>query len=373
MTKREMNLRIFQGRDIPHVLFQPRIEPWYDWHRHFGTVPPLYGAMSLLDLYDDLDISMRYVHYYTGMPDPVTVRYTGAVRHTVESLSATQRREVFSTPHGDLVTMHHLTVDNAWRAATFPVKDLDGLRALAWLYDNTEFHFSAENLAEGDAYMGDRGVPQFWVPKSPYQALCQAWMTLEDFIYALVEHPGLVEAVMERIDASYDALYEELTSAKQVQILNFGENVHASLLSPQYFEDYLVPFWEKRSGQLRASGIFTYMHLDGHFRTLLPYLKDLPFDGLEALTPLPQGDVTLEEMRDAIGDKILLDGIPALLFMDDYSMEQLAQCVEKVVAYFAPRLVLGISDEIPQGVGEQGIEKVRWVSEYCRRCVPSAL
>lgn len=365
MNKREMNLRIFQRLDVPHILFQPRIEPWYDWHRHFNTLPERYRAMTLLDLYDDLDISMRYVHYFTGMPDPVIVQYGPAVPHVLEDVSPTKRREVFSTPHGDLVTMHHLTVDNVWRAASFPVKNVDNLRALAWLYDNTEFHFSPDRFAQGDAYIGDRGVPQFWVPKSPYQALCQIWMTLENFIYALVEHPGLVEDVMRRIDASYDALYLELSQADQVQIVNFGENVHASLLSPRYFEDYLIPFWEKRSTQLRDAGIFTYMHLDGHFRSLLPYLKHLPFDGLEALTPRPQGDVTLEEIRDAIGDKILLDGIPALLFMDDYAIDHIAECTETVIAYFAPRLVLGISDEIPQGVGEQGIEKVRWISKYC--------
>jgi hypothetical protein len=366
MTKREMNLRIFRGEPVDHVLFQPRIEPWYDWHRHFNTLPERYRDMTLRDLYDDLDVSMRYVHYFTGMPDPVVATYAPEVVHLVEQSAPDRRREIFRTPHGDLVTIHHLTVDNVWRAAGLPVRTLDDLRALAWLYDRTEFHFSPGNFAEGDAYIGDRGLPQFWVPKSPYQALCQIWMTLEDFIYALMEHPKVVEDVMRRIDASYDPLYEELTAFGHLHLLNFGENIHASLLSPQYFEDYLIPFWDKRANQLRKGGIASYMHLDGHFRPLLPYLKDLPFDGLEALTPLPQGDVTLEEMRDAIGDKILLDGIPALLFMDDYSMEDVAECTEKLIAYFAPRLVLGISDEIPQGVGEQGIEKVRWIAGYCR-------
>lgn len=367
MTKREMNLRVFQGSDIPEILFQPRIEPWYDWHRHFASLPERYRESSLLDLYDDLDISMRYIHYYTGIPESVMPHYDERVRHTMHDESATQRREVFSTPHGDLVRMHRLTIDNTWRNTTFPVTDPSGLRALAWLYDHTEFQFSAKNFGQGDAYVGDRGVPQFWVPKSPYQALCQIWMTLEDFIYALAEHPALVEDVMQRIDASYDRLYEQLTADSSVQIINFGENVHAALLSPRYFEEYLVPFWEKRSNQLRTSGVFTHMHLDGHFRPLLPYLKDLPFDGLEALTPMPQGDVTLEEMRDAIGDKILLDGIPALLFMDDYSLEDVAKCTEKIIEYFWPRLVLGISDEIPQGVGDQGIDKVRWIADYCKR------
>jgi hypothetical protein len=36
-------------------------------------------------------------------------------------------------------------------------------------------------------------------------------------------------------------------------------------------------------------------------------------DGIEAITPEPQGDVTLEEMKEGLGDDlVLLDGIPAL-------------------------------------------------------------
>ena len=79
----------------------------------------------------------------------------------------------------------------------------------------------------------------------------------------------------------------------RLRILNFGENLHEQLMSPRYFEKYFFPFYEKRVGQLRSAGIYTHVHLDGFFKHLLPQLRHLPFDGLEALTPVPQGDVTL--------------------------------------------------------------------------------
>jgi hypothetical protein len=107
------------------------------------------------------------------------------------------------------------------------------------------------------------------------------------------------------------------------------------------------------------------MHLDGYFHSLLPTLKDLPFDGIEALTPVPQGDVELEEMKEHIGDKILLDGIPAVCFMPSFSREELMAITEKVVALFSPRLVLGISDELPEGTDAEGIERVRMVADWC--------
>ncbi len=92
----------------------------------------------------------------------------------------------------------------------------------------------------------------------------------------------------------------------------------------------------------------------------------MPFDGFEALTPAPQGDVTLEEMREHMGDKVLLDGIPAVLFLEHHPREQLQECTERVVELFHPRLVLGISDELPEAGGEECFARLKWVADYSR-------
>jgi uroporphyrinogen decarboxylase-like protein len=142
---------------------------------------------------------------------------------------------------------------------------------------------------------------------------------------------------------------------------------HGHLFSPRYFERYLIPFYQKRAAQLKAGGIYTHIHIDGYMRSILKTFADLPFDGLEALTPKPQCDVTLEEIKEHIGDKVLLDGIPAMLFMPSYSREELMAAVEWIVELFHPRLVLGVSDEVPQGAEAiEAIERIRMVSEWCR-------
>ncbi|MCS7254044.1 MAG: uroporphyrinogen decarboxylase family protein [Armatimonadota bacterium] len=362
----QMTLNVFACQPISHVLFQPRIEPWYDWHKRFGKLPKRYEKASLLEVFDDLKVSMRYVHYYTGQPDPVVVSYSERVK-IHRQFSASEGTVIYETPYGELVECHKLTVDGSWRKVEFPVKSVDDLRKLRWLYANMTYSFSVENFMQGSNFMGERGEPQFWVPKSPYQALAQIWMRLENLIYALADYPDEVEATMKAIDDSYDRLYEEIVNSGVVKIVNFGENIHDQLLSPKYFERYLVPFYEKRSNQLRKHGIFTHIHIDGYFKTLLPYLKHLPFDGYEALTPKPQGDVELEEIKEYIGDKVLIDGIPAIMFIPPFTRDELMATVERIVKLFHPRLILGVSDEVPQGGGEEAIERVRMVSEWCRK------
>ena len=93
---------------------------------------------------------------------------------------------------------------------------------------------------------------------------------------------------------------------------------------------------------------------------MLPYLRETRLDGVEALTPEPMGDLTLEMIKHAVGDRIVcLDLIRAIDFLAGFPVAELLEFVRQAIDLFAPRLVLGISDEISQ-VGE--IEKVEAVS-----------
>lgn len=80
---------------------------------------------------------------------------------------------------------------------------------------------------------------------------------------------------------------------------------------------------------------------------LLPLARETGLDGMEVVTPKPQGDVTLEEVRAVLPDgMLLLDGVPAILFDETFGVEEFLACVRKVVELFAPQPVLGISEEI---------------------------
>jgi hypothetical protein len=97
----------------------------------------------------------------------------------------------------------------------------------------------------------------------------------------------------------------------------------------------------------------------------LGYARETGLDGIEAITPVPQGDVTLEQIREGLGDRMfLMDGIPAILFDDTYPVEDLVEVTERLIERFAPRLVLGISDEI-SSTGD--IERIRVVGEIVDR------
>jgi hypothetical protein len=101
-------------------------------------------------------------------------------------------------------------------------------------------------------------------------------------------------------------------------------------------------------------------NIDGAMQRLLADIRRSPFDGIEACTPLPQGDVTIADIQQALGDKVLLDGIPAVYFLPTFDFADIRACVAELVERFYPRLILGISDELPP---DADIERVRQVGE----------
>src|SRR5512134_3676346 len=118
MTFREMNLAIFRGEPVPHPLFQPRFEPWYDWQMRFGDMPQPYRDMGIRATYDALGCSMRYVDYYTGAPHPLERAFSAKVairRHE----TSTEQFVIYETPHGELVEHYAYTVDETWREVGF--------------------------------------------------------------------------------------------------------------------------------------------------------------------------------------------------------------------------------------------------------------
>ena len=123
----------------------------------------------------------------------------------------------------------------------------------------------------------------------------------------------------------------------------------------------MLPRWQRISSRLHRAGRFVHSHWDGHSHTILPYLKESGLDSIEALTPEPQGNITLEEIKEAVGDSIVvLDIIPAIHFLPQYSTAEVLDFTKRVIDMFAPRLILGVSDEI-SSIGQ--IEKIEAVSQ----------
>lgn len=357
MNFRERTLAIFAHEPIDNVVYQPRLEHWYNVNKAQGTLPERYRDMSVLDVFDDLGCSIRTYPWFNcclGCKDDPSVKFESE-QHGNRHIAR------WITPVG-AVEAHSSSTGLASHTDKFPVETPEDAKVMEYILRGHTWFFDDELFARNDTLIGDRAAPMIFIPRINMQRLLIEIMGVEGTIYALHDDPALVEHLIDVINDTDEQMLDVVLKCP-VPIINFGDNVDHHFLPPNLFERYVLPEYQRRADIFRAHGKFTHAHWDGSIKLLLPYCRETRLDGIEALTPIPQGDVYLQEMKDALGDMVMLDGIPMTSFLEAEPLEELERTTRDVIEMFSPNLILGVSDE-PSPVCD--IEKVRMVAEILK-------
>jgi len=352
-----LNLDVVRGRAGGKILWQPRIECWLTDKRFAGQpLPAPHEGMTKPEIYRSLGCSNRLYEFtacFISHEDP-------AVRVRSRQLDDTDYETVFETPVGTQRAVYRRSRNNPGVShVKWPISDEAEMKVAAWREQRRTWSWDqAKYEVLLDEWAG-LGAPTMYMLRVTVQKLFVEDMGVENAIYALTDYPDTCEAYFEALNETQERLIEVINPSP-IEIINFGDNIHAGTLSPALFERYVLGAYQRRCELLHQAGKFVHAHWDGDCRPLLPYAKDTGLDGIEAITPIPQGDVTLEETKDALGEMFLIDGIPAIYFDKTFSEQTLIDCAKRCIELFAPNLVLGISDEI-SSTGD--IERIRLVGE----------
>ena len=356
-TLAKLNREVVFGQAGGRIIWQPRIGCWYNDKLFDGVgLPAPYTGMDLYQVYRSLGCSARLYEFndcFKRIEHP-------AVTETRRSLNETDDEITIHTPMGKQVLVTRRTLNSPRLIhLKWEVETEDELKVAAWREENATWEWSQATYDRHLLELGDLGAPVMYMPRMNVQNLYIEKMGVAKGVYAIYDWPDTTEAFFRGLEESHDRMIE-LINASPIRIVNFGENVHDGTLSPQLFRKYHLPACQRRAEKLHAAGKFVYSHWDGNTHSILKYAHQTGLDGIEAITPQPQGDVTIDEIKAALGDDMfLLDGIPAIYFDDLFPVEVLEDCARRIIELFAPKLVLGISDEI-SSTGD--IERIRRIS-----------
>jgi len=323
-----------------------------------GSLPDRYEGMSLLDVYDDLGCSIRSYNWFNCClryeSDP-KVRFSAFEKDGVHISR-------WETPVGSIES-HHTYTALASHTQKFPVQTREDANVLEYILRGGRWSFDYEAYKANDELIGDRAAPMLFIPRVNLQRLFIEYMGFEGTLYAIYDDKPMIDRLAKIIDETDEQLIDVLCETP-VPIINYGDNIDHHFLRPDMFEEYILPVYRRRSERFRAAGKYTHAHWDGSIKNLLRYAQQTGLDGIEALTPIPQGDITIEEMKEALGDRmILLDGIPMTCFLPHEPLDDLISTTHKIIELFSPNLIIGVSDE-PSPVCD--IERVRLVVEMLK-------
>ena len=339
----QLNLDVIAGQGRGRVLWQPRIIAWYhDKQFAHQPLPAPYTGMTLEHLYRALGVSNRIYDFgacFVSHEDP-------AVRISQRNLDSTDYEVLIQTPVGNQRAVFRRSENSPWHMPVkWPISDAAEMKVAAWREQRRTWSWHQPTYDRLSKEWQGLGAPTMFILRTSVQKLFVEDMGVEEGVFALHDYPGVCQEYFEALAVTQERQIE-VVNASPIRYINFGDNVHARICTPELFRQYVLPVYQRRCELLHRAGKFVHAHWDGDCGPLLPLARQTGLDGIEAITPIPQGDVTLEETKAALGDMWLLDGIPAIYFDRTFSEQTLSDCVKRILDLFAPNLILGISDEM---------------------------
>jgi len=155
--------------------------------------------------------------------------------------------------------------------------------------------------------IGDRGILRGgWV--GPWHRLCDLY-GVEKMIFACFESPEWVHDAMNAITESDLRHFESLRESKTDLFETGGGHNSSTVISPDIFREFILPYEKTIHGFLNAIGIKTVYHTCGGMMPILDHLVEIGSTALETLTPPALGgDVDLADAKRRVGDKVALIG-----------------------------------------------------------------
>ena len=344
---RDSFLKLLRGERPDRVVWTGDLTYWTGAHCDAGDGDPRWQAEAgHLQLCQDLGMMPYFWYGESGVAKPV---YDGVEmsRHT-----RGRRRETrWKTSVGEL-SQQAVFVDGSWSEAParYAVNGADDLKVLLHILEHRRLEPTGLEAywARWDRWAPYDGVPLLCMPRSPLPALFTEWAGVVNTVYLMADCPELVGEVLDLMEQQEAPIVDAVCELAP-PVIHFPDNLSSENLT-SFFSSEMAGRYRRRLEELHAANVSCAVHLDGTVGGLLPRLAAVGFDAVEALTPHPVGDVSVQAMRQTAGsdDVILWGGVPGAMFAPPFTWDDMQQHVEALLQSWAGEpFVVGTADQVP--------------------------
>ena len=239
---------------------------------------------------------------------------------------------------------------DAWRQE-YLVKSPEDYRILEQAFTDLQvtptdefFHKSEYELGANGITLGQFGcVPR--ESRTPLQRIQIDFAGPERIAVDLAcESPELRDLLELMNEQLYGMFRGTLQSS--AEYIKLWENLEIGMMGPPFYRQHLTPVYQRIFDILEGSGKKLIVHYDGKLSSIAEDIRVLPFDGLDSLTPPPEGDIPIAEARALWPDKFFWLHPSLGWFTEDEAT--LRAKVRNLVKDAGPtRFCLQLSEEVP--------------------------
>jgi len=255
-----------------------------------------------------------------------------------------QIRTIYSTPKGDLTTLHHRAVfTDWWHERMF--KTPNDYKSLLFMIKDAVVQPDYETAAQVVADLGDDFVVRDQVPLEPLQAfITGTYMAMETFCMEWMDNRDeilkLVDAYVEFVRKIYP-----IAAAGPLDFANYGGNVVPQVIGEQVFREYYIPHYNEAAEIFHNHGKLLGTHLDAENTPIMKAIGETDLDYIEAYDPGISPSVG--EALKTWPDKVLWINWPSAWHLK--TEEEVRECTRQMIREASPgnRFIIGITEDVP--------------------------
>lgn len=295
-----------------------------------------------------------------------------AVKATFRRVEVEQRKDegitIWHTPKGDLC--QQIIQDPVAKTGYWHRHRLDGEHAFAAYHamlDDLAYTPDYDLAAKRFAKVGDTGLVTVDAPATPLQHILMWELSVENALMAMYDRTDEMVELMRHMHAK-NLEYYRIACAGPGEVVRPMEDTSSMLTGPAMYAEHCAGYLSEYGRIVHEHGKKFIVHMCGHLKDMLPIIKDIELDGIEAATPGPTGNVEPDEIRVALGDVIIMGGVDPTRYAMQSPREMVKTLRERLTRMKGDRHFILGNEEIPvsakmdtvKAVGELIEETAEW-------------
>jgi len=350
MTAKERILAALHGRPVDCLPFCPFLA--YVWESYSREIRDRGQLAFLQDVGAD--------PLWRGAPCPVRFDCPG-----VETRKEEQGPDLSIetlTPVGTLRMVYRRSdAGNTGFLIEHPLKTPEDFKVQTWIEEHTRLVDNREAVEQHLAGNGREGL-SFGIlqprSKTAFQHMVEHAVGTEELVYALVDFPDVVEE-LHAVMMENDLKAARMAAESPYDYFTTWEDSSTQNYSPAQYEKYIAPEIKAYCEVVGGHGKHYIQHACGHVKALVPVMEQGGVLAVESLSPPPTGNISLEETRAIVGDRMgIIGGIEPtqlLSLPDDKLDDYVVQVIEDGAG--GP-FVAANADSCPPGVTPERFRRI---------------
>lgn len=360
LNNRERVLKLLNHQKPDRVPWFGDLDYWYHAEKLKGSLPQKYHGDGYFELNRDLGVGF-YLQGYA----PYNIKFNKV--KIDETRDGNKLIRIMKTPKGELTEIQQfLPISFSYGCVKHFVKTYDDLIAFRSFLEDISFEPNYGQAVYRKKVVGDNGIILCYTPRSPFMEMVTTYIGIENLVYLLADFPDEMDEILQLMERKHDVA-AQITIDSPAECIMIPENLSSEVVGEYYYKKYMRPYEKKWIEKIRIAGKYSFIHMDGTLKGLIRQVAETGFDVIEAVTPFPSGDLTMQEVAGIVPDStIIWGGVPGIMFTPSVTDEEFVEHVKDVLSIMKkhPRFVLGVADQVPP---DGMIERIAKVSEICDR------